>query len=683
MTSPPKAKKRPYSLTLHGDTRIDNYYWLRDDKRKSSDVLNYLKQENNYAKNILAQYKVLQDQLLEEMIGRIAAEDKSVPYVQYGYRYQTLYNKGNEYPIYTRQPVKSTLEDSWEILIDGNHRSTQSKFYHMGALEITSDNKIMAIAEDFLSRRLYELRFKDLTNNSWFPEVIEYASSSCKWSNKSYILYFVKNDKKTLLPYQVWRHVLGTPTTQDVLIYEERDHSFCINLHKTTSERYILIVLSKTTSTEILLIDNDNLQSTPKPFLVRRHNHEYSLDHYQNQFYVLSNRDHKNFSLYRSKNNDEKNWKQVISGKKTVVLESVTLFREWIVLEEHHLGLIHLHYINLSSGEEKYVPFKDPTYVAWLDYNPDPESIYVRYGYSSMTTPTTLLEMNLNTGIHKVLKQTQINNFKQTDYHSERLWITARDGIKIPVSLVYRKNLFKSGTNPLIVYGYGSYGVSLEASFSASRISLLDRGFIYAIIHTRGGGELGKEWYEDGKLLKKINSFNDFIDATQGLLQHGYGDSTQTFGVGGSAGGLLIGAVINLEPNLFKGVIAQVPFVDVLTTMLDESIPLTTSEYEEWGNPNNKAFYRYILQYSPYDKVSAQQYPNLLVTTGLYDSQVQYWEPAKWVAKLRELKTNNNLLLLCSDLNSGHSGKIGRFQRYEKISMEYTFILSLTKPINI
>lgn len=682
MILPPKAKRRPHVFTLHCDTRIDNYYWLRDDKREDLTILEYLKCENTYSEIMMAKYEALYHQLFTEMVERISQQDRSVPYVRHGYRYQTRYEEGNEYSIYTRQPIQASPDEKWEILLDANQRAAQSEFYSMGSLEISSDNRIMAVAEDFLSHRLYELRFKDLESGSWFSEVIENASSSFEWTNDAKVLYYVCKHKKTLLPYQVWRHIVGTLTTQDKLIYEEKDDTFYVSVHKTSSERYILIFLSSTTSGEILLLNSDDPQARPRLFLPRRPNHEYSLDHYQGKFYILSNREGKNFALYCGETGEEKLWQTVIPVRKDIVLGNFALFRDWLVLEERHMGLTSLRQINWLTKEEKRIAFDNPTYVTWLAYNLDPESALMRYGYSSMTTPMILFELNLDTGERKLLKQAQVKNFQMDHYCSERLWITARDGVEVPVSLVYRKDLFKHGTNPLLIYGYGSYGSSMDPDFSVSRLSLLDRGFVYALTHIRGGGELGREWYEDGKLFNKMNTFYDFIDISRSLLKQGYGDPEQAFAMGGSAGGLLMGVVINLEPDLFKGVVAQVPFVDVVTTMLDESIPLTTGEYEEWGNPQDAAYYHYILQYSPYDQVRAQAYPHLLVTAGLHDSQVQYWEPAKWVAKLRELKTDDHLLLLRIDMDSGHDGKSGRFNRYKEVSMEYTFILALTKKPN-
>ncbi|MCR3755749.1 MAG: oligopeptidase B [Sodalis sp. Psp] len=679
MILPPKAKKQPHVFTLHGDTRVDNYYWLRDDEREDPAVLDYLKRENNYSEIMMAEHEALRHQLFTEMVERMPQQDCSVPYVHNGYRYQSRYEQGDEYPIYTRQPEQASPNKEWEILLDANQRAVKRKFYSLKSLKISSDNLIMAILEDFLSNRLYELRFKDLEHDLWFPEVIEYASSSFEWVNDSKVLYYVCKHKKTLLPYQVWRHMVGTLTTQDELIYEEKDDTFCVSVHKTTSENYIIIFLDSTTSSEVLLLDADDQQARPRLFLPRHPDRKYYLDHYQGYFYVRSNQESKNFALYCSETGEEKLWQTVIPARKDVMLENFSLFRDWLVLEERDMGVTSLRQINWSTGEEKGITFDDPTYVTWLAYNPDPESALMRYGYSSMTTPTILFELNLDTSERRLLKQTQIKNFQTDHYCSERLWITVRDGVEVPVSLVYRKDLFKSGINPLLVYGYGAYGSSLDPDFSASRLSLLDRGFVYALSHIRGGGELGQAWYEDGKLFKKMNTFHDFIDISRDLLKQGYGDPEQVFAMGSSAGGLLMGAVINLVPDLFKGVVAQVPFVDVVTTMLDDSIPLTTNEYEEWGNPQDVADYQYILQYSPYDQVRAQAYPYLLVTAGLHDSQVQYWEPAKWVAKLRELKTDDHLLLLYTDMDSGHDGKFGRFSKYKEISIEYTFILMLAK----
>jgi len=683
MMTPPKAEKRPKTLSIHGETRIDDYYWLRDDDRTDTDVLNYLTAENTWTESALQPHQALRETLYEEMVARIAQQDHSVPYVKHGFRYQTRYEPGNEYAIYLRQPAAEG--ENWQTLIDGNERAKESEFYTLGGLDISPDNQLMAVSEDFLSRRQYDIRIKNLTDDTWADEVLKNTSGGSEWASDSQTLYYVRKHKKTLLPYQVYRHTVGTDPKTDQLVYEEKDDTFYVGLDKTTSEKYILIHLDSTTTSEVLLLDANDPQAKPQMFLSRRKDHEYGLDHYKEHFYIRSNRDisaskdGQNFGLYKSADNVEAQWQTLIAPRAAVMLEGFSLFRDWLVVEEREQGLTHLRQIHWQSGEEKSLAFDDPTYVTWLAYNPDPDTALLRYGYSSMTTPSSLFELNLDTGERMLLKQQVVKNFEAANYRSESVWVTARDGVKVPVSLVYRRDLFNANSNPLMVYGYGSYGSSMDPAFSGSRLSLLDRGFVFALAHIRGGSELGQQWYEDGKLLNKMNTFHDFIDVTKALVAEGYGVAGQVYAMGGSAGGLLMGAVINQAPELYHGIVAQVPFVDVVTTMLDESIPLTTGEYDEWGNPNDKTFYDYILQYSPYDQVKAQDYPHMLVTTGLHDSQVQYWEPAKWVAKLRDVKTDDNQLLMYTDMDSGHGGKSGRFKAYEDIALEYAFVLALTE----
>ncbi|MGP2938784.1 S9 family peptidase [Serratia marcescens] len=677
MMTPPKAEKRPYPITIHGGTRVDDYYWLRDDERADRQVLDYLQAENAYTDAMLKPQQALRETLYEEMVARIPQQEHSVPYVRHGYRYQTRYEPGNEYAISVRQPQAES--ERWEVLIDGNQRAENHEFYTLGGLDVSPDNQRLGVAEDFLSRRQYDIRFKNLADGSWADEVLENTSGSFEWANDSSTVYYVRKHAKTLLPYQVYRHVVGSDPQQDELIYEELDDTFYVGLEKTTSERFILIHLSSTTTSEILLLDADRADAKPQLFVPRRKDHEYAIDHYYQHFYIRSNKDGKNFGLYQSEQADEAQWQTLIAPRADVMLEGFSLFRDWLVVEERSAGLTLLRQIHWQTGEEKRIAFDDPTYTTWLAYNPDPETALLRYGYSSMTTPTTLYELNMDSGERTMLKQQEVKNFTPENYRSERVWVKARDGVEVPVSLVYRQDSFQRVANSLMVYGYGSYGSSMDPAFSASRLSLLDRGFVFALAHIRGGGELGQLWYEDGKLFNKQNTFNDFIDVTETLVAQGYGDGKRVFAMGGSAGGLLMGAVINQAPQLFHGVVAQVPFVDVVTTMLDESIPLTTGEYDEWGNPNEQAYYDYIKQYSPYDQVKAQEYPHLLVTTGLHDSQVQYWEPAKWVAKLRELKTDDRQLLLYTDMDAGHGGKSGRFKAYEDIALEYAFILALAE----
>ena len=676
---PPKAKPIPYAITTHGDTRIDNYYWLRDDTRSQPDVLDYLKQENAWGHKVMASQQALQDRVLKEIIDRLPQRDISAPYVKNGYRYRSIYEPGLEYAIYQRQPAQSAEWDAWETLLDGNERAANSEFYTLGAIAISPDNTLMALAEDYLSRRQYGLRFRHLESGNWYPEVLENISPDVVWANDSKTLYYVRKHAVTLLPYQVWRHTLGNPVSEDELIYEELDETFYVSLHKTTSRHFVVIDLASATTSEALLLDAELADAQPQVFLPRRKDHEYNLDHYHHRFYLRSNRDGKNFGLYQTPKRDEQAWQTLIPARDEVMLEDFTLFRDWLVVGERQRGLTSLRQINVQSGESTGIAFDDPAYVSWIASNPEPETSRLRYGYSSMTTPDTLFELDMDTGERQVLKQSEVAGFDAGHYRSERLWVKARDGVELPVSLVYHREHFRPGHNPLLVYGYGSYGASMDADFSSSRLSLLDRGFVFAIAHVRGGGELGQQWYEDGKFLNKKNSFTDYIDASEALLAQGYGDPALCYSMGGSAGGLLVANVINQRPDLFHGVVAQVPFVDVLTTMLDESIPLTTGEFEEWGDPQDKTYYDYIKSYSPYDGVTAQDYPHLLVTTGLHDSQVQYWEPAKWVAKLRELKTDDRLLLLCTDMDSGHGGKSGRFRSYEGVAMEYSFLIALAQ----
>ncbi|EPR4313314.1 oligopeptidase B [Escherichia coli] len=675
----PKAARIPHAMTLHGDTRIDNYYWLRDDTRSQPEVLDYLQQENSYGHRVMASQQALQDRILKEIIDRIPQREVSAPYIKNGYRYRHIYEPGCEYAIYQRQSAFSEEWDEWETLLDANKRAAHSEFYSMGGMAITPDNTIMALAEDFLSRRQYGIRFRNLETGNWYPELLDNVEPSFVWANDSWTFYYVRKHPVTLLPYQVWRHAIGTPASQDKLIYEEKDDTYYVSLHKTTSKHYVVIHLASATTSEVRLLDAEMADAEPFVFLPRRKDHEYSLDHYQHRFYLRSNRHGKNFGLYRTRMRDEQQWEELIPPRDNIMLEGFTLFTDWLVVEERQRGLTSLRQINRKTREVIGIAFDDPAYVTWIAYNPEPETARLRYGYSSMTTPDTLFELDMDTGERRVLKQTEVPGFDAANYRSEHLWIVARDGVEVPVSLVYHRKHFRKGHNPLLVHGYGSYGASIDADFSFSRLSLLDRGFVYAIVHVRGGGELGQQWYEDGKFLKKKNTFNDYLDACDALLKLGYGSPSLCYAMGGSAGGMLMGVAINQRPELFHGVIAQVPFVDVVTTMLDESIPLTTGEFEEWGNPQDPQYYEYMKSYSPYDNVTAQAYPHLLVTTGLHDSQVQYWEPAKWVAKLRELKTDDHLLLLCTDMDSGHGGKSGRFKSYEGVAMEYAFLVALAQ----
>ncbi|EOW0742245.1 TPA: S9 family peptidase [Proteus mirabilis] len=674
---PPKANKIPHVMTEHGDSRTDNYYWLRDDARKDKQVIDYLKAENAYTESVMAAGKTLENTLYNEMVERMAQNDASVPYDYNGYTYQTIYQEGKDFPIYQRKPIGSDGE--WEILVDGNERAKGHEFYQLGDLSISPDNKRIAIAEDKEGRRNYTVAYKDLADKTWQENVLTNISANLVWANDSQTLFYVDKDPQTLLPYQIYRHQYGSDRKQDVKIFEENDDRFYTWIEKSKSEDYILVTIASSTTSEYRLIDANAPEKPMVVFSPRQEGREYYIDHFKGEFYIRSNHESELYGLYKTASIDAP-WQTVIAPQPEVDLESFELFNRWLVLEERKQGLVSLRQIDWKTGQSTNIIFDDPVYMAWLSVNPQADSEELRFGYTSMTTPSSTYQWNMQTKEKQLLKQQEVKGFKHDLYESERIWVKAQDGVEVPVSLVYRKDLLKKGENPILIYGYGSYGSSIDPSFSSARLSLLDRGFVYAIVHVRGGGELGKRWYNQGKMEHKVNSFTDFIDATKYLINQGYGAPEHVYAMGGSAGGLLMGAVINMAPELYRGVVAQVPFVDVVTTMLDASIPLTTGEYEEWGDPADKDVYFRLKSYSPYDNVEAKAYPHLLVTTGLHDSQVQYWEPAKWVAKLRELKTDNNLLLLETDMSAGHGGKSGRFNRLRDTAREYAFILMLEQP---
>lgn len=672
--SAPKAKKQPYKMLMHGDVRVDNYYWLRDDKRKSPDVIDYIEKENAYSQQELTLGEPLKKQIYDELLSRMKQDDQSVPYNYNGYTYRSRVESGKNYPIYERRPIKS--DGDWQVLVDGNQRAEGVEFYRLAAMTVSPDNKIVAIAEDREGRNNYAVSFRQLDSDLWQNDQLMNTSGNIVWANDSNTLFYVNKDLQTLLPYQVFRHQVGTQQQQDALVYEEKDDTFYVSVSKSTSKDYILIGITSTETSEYRLIDANKPNEAATIFQARKTGVEYYPNHFRGQFYVRSNHENPLFGLYITASLGD-DWKTLIAPRDDVDLEGFDLFNQWLVLEERQNGLVNIRQINWQTKAENYVSFDDPAYMAWVDNNPDPDTDKLRYGYSSMTTPSSVYEINMQTQERQLLKQQEVKDFDKSKYQSQRVWITAQDGVKIPVSLVYRKDLFKDGQNPLLVYGYGAYGYSIDPSFSSSRLSLLDRGFVYAIAHIRGGGELGKKWYLQGKTVNKMNSFTDFIDATKALISQGYGEPGHIYAMGGSAGGLLMGSVVNMAPELYEGVVASVPFVDVVTTMLDPSIPLTTGEYDEWGNPESEEAYWRIKSYSPYDNVKKQQYPHMLVTTGLHDSQVQYWEPAKWVAKLRDYKQGNSLLLLETNMNAGHGGKSGRYNALNDIALDYSFILML------
>ncbi|MGP1958555.1 MAG: S9 family peptidase [Arsenophonus sp. NC-CH8-MAG3] len=670
----PMAEKKPHKMLLYGDTRIDNYYWLRDDTRKNKKVIKYLTEENQYTNTVLKSGIVLREKLFEEMVARMEQRDQSVPYIYNGYIYCTLYQEGKEYPIYQRKRLNQDTD--WQILVDGNERAKGHQFYILDGIAVSEDNHCLAIVEDFQGRRQFEISFRHLSAKKWQNAVIKNTSGNIIWTNDSKNLYYIRNHPQTLLPYQVYCHQYGKDGVKDYRVYQENDDRFYLSITKSRSKIYILLSINSIETSEYRLINANNPTEALKVFSSRQTGREYDLDHFRDNFYIRSNHQLEQFGLYSTQSIDQP-WQTIITPNKDIDLESFVFFNRWLVVEERHNGLINIRQIDWQTKQERLVQFDEPVYSAWIDYNPEPNSETLRYGYSSLTTPISIMQINMRTGQRELLKQQQVNGFDKSLYTSERIWINVNFGIKVPVSLVYRKDLWKKSKNPILIYGYGAYGINMDPVFSSPWLSLLDRGFIYAIVHVRGGGDLGKAWYQQGKLENKVNSFSDFIDATKMLIEKGYADSKRVYAMGGSAGGLLMAVVINQVPKLYRGVVAKVPFVDVLTTMLDPSIPLTTGEYDEWGDPAEQAAYFRLKSYSPYDNVKYQRYPNLLVTTSLYDSQVQYWEAAKWVAKLRQYKVDNTVLLLKTNMKAGHSGKSGRFNHLKDTALEYAFILML------
>jgi len=681
-TQAPVAKKVPHSMTTHGDTRIDDYYWMRDDERQDPEILQHLEQENKYAETVLKHTEASQEQLFEEIKGRIAKDDNSVPVRKGNYYYSNEVKGDNEYPVHLR--ANDFVGTNKQVILDVNELAKEHEFFSIGSLSISPNENMLAYGEDTLSRRIYTIKIKDLTTGKYLDDEIEGASSAIAWQNDNQAFYYIKKDPQTLLGYQVYRHVLDTPQTSDELIYEEEDSAYYTSISKSKDSEQVYIWHSSTETSGVSIIDANNPNAKAEAFYPRETGIEYSITKLEDWYYIYTNYQAINFRLMKATSediHDRSKWVDVIPADDNVQLVDFELFNDHLVYEQRSNGLSTVKVRQLSTGKEFPLEFNDTAFAAYLTSNYELDNSKVRIYYSSLTTPGTYYDFDLNTGEAEIMKQTPVlGDFDADNYQSERIMITARDGKQVPVSLVYRKDLFKKdGTNPIYQYGYGSYGSTIEPTFSSVRLSLLDRGFVYAIAHIRGSEMLGRPWYEDGKKLTKQNTFNDFIDVTKGLVEEGYGAKDKVFAVGGSAGGLLMGAIINQAPELYRGIGAHVPFVDVVTTMLDESIPLTTNEYDEWGNPNNKTYYDYMLSYSPYDNVKAQNYPNMLVTTGLHDSQVQYFEPMKWVAKLREMKTDNNVLVFKTDMEAGHGGASGRFKRLKEDALEYAFFLDLLK----
>ncbi len=683
----PVADKVVKELTAHGDTRIDNYFWMRlTDEQKvaehpdeqTQDVLDYLNAENEYLDKMLRHTKEFQDNLFEEIKGRIKQQDESVPYFKNDYWYYTRFEEGQEYPIYCRK-LKS-LEAAEQILLDVNELAQGHEFYNVGGLSISPDNKILAYSEDTVSRRIYTIRFKNLETGEILKDEIANVQGAAAWANDNKTVFYTSKNKVTLLSEKIKRHTLGDEVMKDEVVYLEKDPTFYIGVYRSKSGKYIIIVNSSTLVSDYHILSADEPKGSLRQFTHRETEMEYSIDHFDDKFFIITNWEAKNFRLLETseKNTSKNNWKEVIPHRPDVLLESIEVFNDYLVVEERKAGLSNLRIINQKSGDEHYLDFGEAAYTAYASTNPEFSTEWLRFGYSSLTTPSSTFDYNMSTR-EKVLKKQQevIGGHLPDHYETDRVYANARDGEKIPISIVYKKGFKKDGTKPLLLYGYGSYGATIDPSFSSVRLSLLDRGFAFAIAHVRGGQLMGRQWYEDGKLLKKKNTFYDFVDCAKYLIDEKYSSREHIYAQGGSAGGLLMGAVINIEPKLFNGIIAAVPFVDVISTMSDPTIPLTTNEYDEWGNPEDKVYYEYMLTYSPYENVVPKEYTNLLVTTGLFDSQVQYWEPAKWVAKLREYKNDDNLLLLHTNLEAGHGGASGRFKRYKEIALEYAFLFEL------
>ncbi|MDR4493227.1 MAG: S9 family peptidase [Nitrospirales bacterium] len=673
---PPKARAIPHSLITHQHVRVDEYYWLRE--RDNPEVLNYLNAENEYAQAVLGHTDRLQTKLFEEIKGRIKEADLSVPFQIRDYWYFIRFQEGEEYPLYCRKSVEHEANE--ELMVDANELAKGHEYFSLGSWAVSSGQDILAFATDTQGRRIYNIQFKDLQHGTLLPDVIESVTGNMAWANDNRTLFYARQDQGTLRSYQIYRHVLGTSPSTDVLVYEERDETFSVFVTKSKSRRFLLVGSHQTITSEYHFLDADTPTADWTIFQPRAREHEYDVDHLGDDFYIRTNDQAKNFKLMKASlsHPDQGSWKEVIPHRTNVLLEGFELFKDYLVVEERRQGLVHFRIRHWETGEEHELDFGEPAYLATTGDNFEPQSSCFRFGYTSMTTPMTIYDYHMGRREKILLKQEEVlGNFQISHYQTERQYATSADGVSVPISLVYRKGFQRNGTHPLLLYGYGSYGASMDASFSSPRLSLLDRGFVFAIAHIRGGEELGRVWYEEGKLLKKKNTFTDFLACADYLVEAGYANPDRLFAMGGSAGGLLIGAVMNMRPDRFQGVVAQVPFVDVVTTMLDPDIPLTTGEYDEWGDPNQKPFYDYMLSYSPYDHVNKVTYPHILVTSGLHDSQVQYWEPTKWVAKLRAMKIDDHRLLLKTNMEAGHSGVSGRFQRYKETAFIYAFLLDL------
>jgi oligopeptidase B len=682
---PPKADIRPHIVASPHGERVDPYYWLRDDERQNPEVLAYLNAENAYKERALAPARALRDKLYAEIIGRLKPDDASVPYFKNGYWYATRFEPGKEHPIVVRH--LGTRDAPEEILLDGNERAAAGQaagrdYYQIGALEISPNSEWAALCEDFVGRRQYELRFKHLASGRILEDAIVNVESDIAWANDNETVLYVEKDPETLLGLYVKRHRVGQDPRFDPTVFTQTDTSFYTGVDKSKSDRFIFIHMESTVSSEWRYAHADDPALAFTVFLAHERDHEYQIDHLADRFVIRTNWQARNFRLMEvpiGKTSDRSSWRDVVPHRDDTFVQEFEVFERFLALSVRSGGLskISIRPLEPQGAPEFFIASDEPAYTMGLSVNPRLDTQVVRYVYSSLTTPATVYDYDVNTGERTLLKRDPVmGRFDPEDYGTEFLFVAAQGGARVPVSIVYRKGFARDGTAPLLQYAYGAYGLSMDPYFSASRLSILERGFVFAIAHVRGGQEMGRAWYDDGRLLNKRNSFSDFLDVTRELVARGYAHPGKVFAMGGSAGGMLMAAVANMSGEEYRAIVAQVPFVDVVTTMLDDSIPLTSNEYDEWGDPSEARYYRYLLSYSPYDNVRPQRYPTMLVTTGLWDSQVQYYEPAKWVAKLRAQKTDGNPLLLHVEMDAGHGGKSGRFERYRETAMEYAFILA-------
>jgi len=672
--TPPMAAVRPHRFDEHGNVRIDQYYWLKE--RSNPEVIKYLEDENAYTKAVMAHTEPLQERLYEELKGRVLQNDQSVPFREGNYFYYTRLVEGKNYPIYARK--RGSVSAPEEIMIDANALAEGKATFLIRGWEVSSGEDLLAFAADTTGGRVSAIRFKNLRTGEMLSDVVPRSIGGIAWAEDNRTLFYTKPDSVSVRPYQVYRHKLGTPAATDQMVYEDKDETYYVGVSRTKSRSYIMIQSSQTMATEYSYIRADQPDAPFKVIFPRERGHEYYANHFGDYFYILSNDHAKNFRLMRTPvaRPGRDNWQEVIPHRADVLLEDFEFFKDYMVLTERKDGLVQLRVRPWSGLNEYYLDFGEPAYLAYVSTNLEFDTPVLRYGFTSLTTPSSTYDYDMKTRQKTLLKRDQIlGGFDPANYVSERFYTTARDGARVPVSVVYRKGIARPA--PLLLTGYGSYGSSSDPTFSSDRLSLLDRGFAFAIAHIRGGSEMGRAWYENGRQLQKKNTFTDFVDVADDLIRRGYTSSDRLFARGASAGGLLMGAVVNMRPELFKGIIAGVPYVDVITTMMDSTIPLTTGEYDEWGNPHDSTFYRYMLSYSPYDHVERKAYPNLLITAGLYDTQVLYVEPAKWTARLRAMKTDSNRLILRTNMEAGHGGASGRYKRWRDVAFEYAFLLDL------